>query len=444
MTVKNFDKPFTFKGGIHPPYNKELASGKPIEICPLPDRVIIPLHQHVGAPAKTLVEKGQEVKAGQLIGESDAFCFSPVHCTVNGTVKSVGPKLHTCGLQVESVVIDVDKEDSSVQKLAPLGDHPKPEQIVERVKETGLVGLGGAAFPTHIKINPPEGKTVETVLVNGCECEPYITCDHRQMLEQSDELIQGLQFIISAASAKEGFIAIETNKMDAIDKLREKTSALNNIHVVSVKTKYPQGAEKQLIHAILKKQVPSGGLPIDVGCLVQNVGTTIAVQKSVKEGQPLIERVITISGEGIKTPKNLLTRLGTPINHLIEVAGGLDGEHNKIIAGGPMTGITQTSLDAPAIKGTSAITVLKMDGVKKVKSEPCIKCARCVEACPVGLLPLRLKAFAEKELFVDIEELYPNDCIECGCCSYVCPAKLPLLHWIRYSKQKLSEAADGK
>ena len=445
MAVKNFDKPFTFKGGIHPPYRKELASGKSIEVCPSADRVVIPLSQHVGAPAKVQVEKGQEVKAGQVIGQSDAFCFSPVHSSVNGTVKAIGPKLHTCGLQVEAIVIDVNREDSSVQKLEPLSDDAKPEQIIARVKEAGLVGLGGAAFPTHIKINPPEGKSIETVLINGCECEPYITCDHRQMLEQSDELIEGLKLIIKAVGAKEGFIAIETNKMNAIELLREKTASMENIHVVAVKTKYPQGAEKQLIDAILKKRVPSGGLPVDVGCLVQNVGTTIAVRKAVKKGQPLIERVITVSGEGIKNPKNLLTRLGTPISHLIEVAGGIDGEHNKIIAGGPMTGIVQTSLDAPAIKGTSAITVLKYDSTKKAAApEPCIKCARCVDACPVGLLPLRIKAYAEKGLFDELEQLYANDCIECGCCTYVCPAKLPLVHWIRYSKQKLRERGDGK
>lgn len=443
MAIKSFDKPLTFKGGIHPPYNKELTSSKPIEVCPLPETVTIPLQQHTGAPCQAAVEKDQEVKAGEAIGISDVFVSAFVHSSVNGTVKSVGPQLHPSGFKVNSVVIEVNKDDATFQKYKPLDSQATADQIIKRVKEAGLAGMGGAAFPTHVKLSPPKEKPIETVLINGCECEPFITCDHRQMLEFPDELIEGLQLIMKAVSAKEGYIAIETNKRDAIGLLKEKTASLDNIGVIALKTKYPQGSEKQLIEAVSKKQVPSGGLPADVGYLVQNVGTAIAVRKAIKEGLPLTERVVTVTGTGVKEPKNLLVKLGTPISHLIKVAGGLKGKHNRIIAGGPMTGIIQTSLEAPVVKGTSAITALKQDSVKKTAADPCIKCANCVKACPINLLPLRIRAFAEKNLIDELTGLHIFDCIECGCCSYVCPARIQLVHWIRYAKQKLKENQNG-
>lgn len=429
----------TFLGGAYPPEHKELTKDKPVEEVPLPEEIIIPLIQHTGAPCQPLVEKGAAVKAGQKIGESDAFISAPVHSSVCGTVSAVEYRMHFTGIKVLSVVIKPDEQQKPLSFKSGDGAKLTPEEIKARVKEAGIVGLGGAAFPTHVKLSPPSDKSIDSVIINGCECEPFITCDHRNMLERSDEIIFGLKTIMKTVGAEKGYIAVEENKEDAAHLLREKVSDEPQLQVVMLHTKYPQGAEKQLIKTILNREIPSGKLPSEVGALVQNVGTTIAITEAVKYKKPLIERVLTVSGSGVAEPKNLRVRIGTPIEHLINHCGGFRGEPGKVVVGGPMTGFAQADLTAPVVKGTSAVLVFPREEVEveKPAARSCIRCGRCLEVCPMGLIPSFIGIYAGVEMWSEVEKYRVLDCMECGSCAYVCPNKIPLIELIKLSKLEI-------
>lgn len=430
----------TFKGGIHPPERKELTENKPIEAASLPSEIKIPLHQHTGAPCDPLVERGDQVKAGQKIAESNAFISAPIHSSVSGKVKGIEPVLSFLGTPVLSVIITPDEEQEQVN-FAPLpkDQRSKPDSVRGYVREAGLVGLGGAAFPTHVKLSPPKEKPIDSVIINGCECEPYLTCDYRQMMEEPDSLIQGLEIILKTVGAKTGYIGIEDNKPVAINLITEKTQEKPDIKVVSLKTKYPQGSEKHLIKAFLNREVPSGGLPMDVAVVVQNVGTTLSVNKAIQEGKPLIERVLTVTGSCIKNPKNLRVKIGTSFKHLIDQCGGFCSEPAKVIAGGPMTGFAQFNVDVPVVKGTSGIIALARHEIRYERPHlnPCIRCGRCVNTCPAGLMPNEIANHSKIELWDQVEAFNVLDCIECGCCSFVCPARIPHVQFIRLAKAKI-------
>lgn len=429
----------SFKGGIHPDYNKELTASKAIEPAVPPSIVVIPLQQHTGAPCQPLVKVGDDVKMGQKIGEASGFVSVPVHSSVSGKVVAIEPRLHPGGQQVVSVVIESDGRDALDESIKPQGDIDSlsKDAIIDIIKEAGIAGLGGAAFPTHVKLLPPPDKKIDLVIINGAECEPYLTCDHRLMVEKPEDVVYGTRAIMKALGVDKAVIAIENNKADAIAAILKAASAYPNIDVVALKTKYPQGAEKQLIKALTGKEVPSGGLPSDVGAVVDNVGTAAAIAKAIKTGMPLIERVVTVTGKGIKEPKNLLARIGTPFAQLIEQCGGFSGQPGKVIMGGPMMGIAQFSLDVPVIKGTSGILVLNEQEAETPAAQTCIRCGRCVEACPMNLLPLFISQYALAGMYDKAEQYYALDCIECGCCSFECPAKRPLVESIRLAKRAI-------
>ncbi len=434
----------SFKQGIHPPEEKKLSKDKKIVKIPPPSQVIIPLSQHTGAPCRPLVSKKDKVEKGQKIGDQDAFISSPVHSSVTGKVVSIEKWPHPTLGEAEAVIIEREGEEeknwpSREVDLSSLS----PQDIRKIVREAGIVGMGGAAFPTHVKLSPPEGKKIDTVILNGCECEPYLTADYRIMLERSDDCIFGLKAIMRATGAKRGYIGIENNKKEAISLMKEKIKGEKNIEVISLKTKYPQGAEKILIKAILKREVPSGGLPLDVGVVVNNVGTSVAIAEAIKFGKPLIERVITVTGYGVEKPCNLLVPIGTPIKYILDFCGCKE-DVSVVINGGPMMGIAQYSLDAPIIKGTSGILVISENTVSLDKESPCVRCARCVDHCPMGLLPTTLAKLVKKEKWDKLVEFNIMDCIECGCCTYVCPSKIPIVQLIKWGKNELRRLQSQK
>jgi len=424
---------FTFAGGVHPREEKK-TEGSPIDVVPPPQVVYLHLSQHTGKPAKPLVEKGTEVRLGQKIGEAQGFISATVHAPVSGKVKSIAIQPHPVlgdGLAVE---IENDGQDTWFQEITPRNyDNLTNEEIIKLVGEAGIVGLGGAAFPSHVKLSPPKEKVIEILILNGCECEPYLTCDHRVMLEFPDEVIQGGEIIARVVGAKRLIIAIEDNKPDAIKLLKGKS---DSFEVVRVKTKYPEGAEKQLIAALTKREVPSGGLPMDVGCLVHNVGTAKAVYQAVRYQKPLIDRVITVTGSNIKEPKNLLVRIGTPARELIDHCGGYIKPSTKIIFGGPMMGIAQYTDQVPVIKGTSGIIAPDPD-IEPEEPGPCLRCGRCVDVCPMGLCPCIIVDYVDNLMFDDAKTLGILDCIECGCCSYICPVRRRLVHNLKFGKAEL-------
>jgi len=433
----------TFAQGIHPEYRKQKTENRAIVEAALPKKVIIPLHQHTGASCDPLVKAGDEVYEGQKIGDTPKFISAPVHASISGKVTKVDKMPHPCGAEINSVVVEADQKAESRKQSAVSRELKdlSPEEIRKIVREAGIVGLGGAAFPTHVKITPPEGKMIDTVLVNGCECEPYITADHRIMLEKPQDVIYGSVAIAKAVGAENIIIGVEDNKPDAIERLRSvsRLQQAGKIEVVKLKTKYPQGGEKMLIKALLGKEVPSKGLPLDIGVVVSNVGTAVAIAEAIKSGSPLIKRVITVTGSGIRNPQNLLVRIGTPFQDIISQCGGLTEDAYKIIMGGPMMGVAQFSLEVPIVKATTCILVLSRKEVVEEKVYPCVKCARCVDHCPMYLVPSRLSAFAENGKYGDFEDWGGQDCIECGSCAYVCPAKIPIVHWIKLAKYKLSQ-----
>ena len=429
----------TFKGGTHPPHSKKATEGLALERANEPKVVVIPMQQHIGAPCEPIVQVGDEVKVGQKIGEAKGFVSAPVHSSVSGKVIAVEPRLYSGGMNVTCVVIESDMQNTILAEIAPKGDLAglSPDDIKGMIKEAGIVGMGGATFPTHVKLAPPPDKKVDTVILNGAECEPYLTSDHRLMLEYPEDVVFGLQALMKALGVKKGYIGIETNKPDAIEKVFEAAKGIEGIEVVALKTKYPQGAEKQLIYACTRREVPSGGLPADAGVVVNNVGTAAAVAKAIKTGMPLIERIVTITGEGVNNPKNLIVKIGTSFREIIEQCGGLKGKVGKVIAGGPMMGITQFSLDIPAIKGTSGILVLSEEEARLPEPSNCIRCGKCVETCPINLMPINISACSLANRHEQAEALNAMDCIECGSCSFVCPAKRPLVDSIRVSKREI-------
>ncbi len=429
----------TFKGGAHVPHLKKLTKNIPLERIKEPKKVIIPLQQHIGAPCEPIVKVGDKVKIGQKIGQPQAFVSAPVHSSIAGTVKSIGSHISPIGMKVNSVTIEADGSDALDNTLRPhnsLNELTK-EEILEIIKDAGITGMGGAGFPTHVKLSPPSDKKIDTVIINGSECEPYLTSDYRLMVEKPEAIVFGTKAIMKAVGVEKSFIAIEDNKPEAIKKLKEVCKNDQSIQIVSLKSKYPQGDEKRVINAITGREVPSGGLPMDVGAIVSNIGTANAIGEAIREGKPLYERIVTVTGKGIKNPKNLIVKIGTPFSEVIKQCGGYSGVPGKIIMGGPMMGISQYTDEVPVIKGTSGILVLTQEEARPRPVQPCIKCGKCLEVCPVNLEPLYLNKFALKQMFDQAEEYHVLDCIECGSCSYICPSKRPLVDSIRLAKKEI-------
>ena len=428
-----------FKKGIHPVEFKYYTSSKKIEVFPLPDDVYIPLQQHFGACCDPLVKKGDEVKTGQLIGASDAFISSPIHATVTGVVKAVDSFPYPAGGYVQTIHIHRTGDDE--WDLLPAYRDWKSlsiKKLNSQIRDAGIVGMGGAAFPTHVKLAPPEEKPIDTFILNGCECEPFLTADHRVMVEMAEKVLTGMKILMKVLGVGKGYIGIEMNKPDAIDIMSAKVVQSDlDIQVMPLEVKYPQGAEKMLIYAILKRKVPAGGLPMDVGVVVNNVGTAVSVAEAVTEGKPLIQRVVTVTGDGIKEPKNLLMRIGTPFQHAIEYCNGLVDETAKIFMGGPMMGIAQYDLSVPVVKATSGIVASTRVG--KVESQPCIRCGNCVRYCSMYLLPTRLARLSELGNYSEAHELGILNCVECGSCAFECPSSIPLVQWIRVGKLCVGE-----
>ena len=438
----------TFPGGVHAPHSKHRTEHNPIRKASDPVSVVIPLHQHTGAPCEPLVKKGDRVLVGQKIGDSKAAVSAPVHASVSGTVTAVEPKAQPVLCRdVLSVVIESDGLFEVDPQVKPAGDLDSLDsgRLRQLIREAGIVGLGGAAFPTSVKVSPPPAKPIDVFLLNGAECEPYLTADHRLMLEEPDLVVYGMRALMKAVGVDKGIVCIEDNKPDAVEAMSRAIADFPNLKVVVVKTKYPQGGEKQLIKAVLGREVPPPpGLPMDVGVVVNNVGTAAAVATALRTGMPLVERVLTVTGSIVKEPANLRARLGTTFEDLINQCGGLTGEPAKIIAGGPMMGIAQYTTAGPVVKGTSGILVLSRDEANLEEQSNCIRCGSCVRACPMFLMPLYIKMYAEASRWDLVERYSPTACIECGSCAYECPARLPLVQWIKISKAELARAKGGK
>ena len=430
--------PHSFKGGIHPEDKKRQTSRKPVETMLPPTHLILPLTQHIGAICEPKVMIGDPVKMGQMIAESSSPVSSPIHAPVSGKVFSIEPFEHPNGTKVRSIILENDFEDSLHETVRPYGsiEGLSSEQIIQIIRNSGIVGMGGAGFPTHIKINSGLGK-VDQLILNGAECEPYITSDHRTMLESPEQVVGGLLVLMRLFDLKKATIAVEANKEDVVKLLSASLKKFPGIVVKVLKTRYPQGAEKQLIRTCTGREVPPGGLPADVGCAVFNVETAASIYRAVATGMPVIRRIVTVSGSAIANPKNVETRLGTPIEALFSYVGGFVEQPYKIIMGGPMMGLAQHSLQVPVIKSTGAVLAFCKDEEYFVKDPVCIRCGRCIKACPMSLRPIFLHQFAERGMYEECQDQNVRDCIECGSCSYVCPARIPLVQSFRATKAKL-------
>lgn len=442
----------TFRiGGIHPAENK-LSNDAATQPAPLPKQAIFPMGQHIGAPAKPVVKKGDKVKVGTMIAEAGGFVSAPIHSSVSGTVFKVDNAVDASGYMRPAVIINVegDEWEESIDrsdKLERLEDHPEltPEEIVNRVKAAGVVGMGGACFPTHVKLCPPPGTTPECVIINGVECEPYITSDFRLMMEKADELIEGVKILMAAVKVHKGYIGIEDNKPEAIELLTKKLENNSEIEVVPLQKKYPQGGEKQLIDAVIGRQVPAPpAIPINVGAIVQNAGTAVAVYEAVMKRKPLFERYTTVTGKQLAKPSNYLVRMGTTFGELIDLCGGLPEGDNKILAGGPMMGKAVNSLNTPVGKGQNSITILTNEDAHRKTPQPCIRCAKCVSVCPMGLEPFLLASGSALQKWELMEKEIITSCIECGSCQYTCPAHRPMLDNIRKGKQTVMGIIRGR
>ncbi|MFR8169916.1 MAG: electron transport complex subunit RsxC [Marvinbryantia sp.] len=420
-----------YYGGVHPSERKEFTEHLPLVRFPEPEEVVIPLSMHAGAPANPVVQVGDTVKVGQKIGEAAAFISSPIHSSVSGTVVAIEPHGHATRGECLSVVIRSDGKNTLDESVKPHKslDELTPDEIVEIVREAGIVGMGGAGFPTSVKLKPP--KPIDTILLNGCECEPYLTADHRVLLEFADDVIYGLKAIIKTVNAEKGLIVIEDNKPDAIELMQAKIADCDNIEVVVAKTKYPQGAEKMLIKRVMGRQVPRGGLPADVGCVVSNISTTKAISDAIRKGMPLIERVVTVTGERIKNPGNYIVKIGTNTKDLIDYCGGLVGDDITIKAGGPMMGFVLNDTNVPIMKGSNGIIAVETDHSVE---QPCIKCGRCVDVCPMELTPLYFAKYADEENWQGMKDRNVMDCVECRSCEYICSSKIPLVAKIKAGK----------
>ncbi|MBS4057206.1 MAG: electron transport complex subunit RsxC [Bacteroidales bacterium] len=429
-------------GGVHPDENK-FSEHAAIEVLPLPKLAIVPLGQNLGASSKPIVKKGDEVKVGQLIAVGEAFISANLHAPVSGKVTKVDDAVDSSGYKRPAVFIDVvdDTWDDNIDRSPEINRNiivTRPE-IIQRIKDCGIVGLGGATFPTHVKLMIPDGKKASHLIINGVECEPYLTSDHRLMLEKGEEILIGIKILMKALDVDKAIIGIENNKADAIRHLQELAADHPNIQVYALKVKYPQGGEKQLIKAAVNREVPSGKLPIEVGCVVSNVGTAFAVYEAVQKNKPLIERVVTVTGKSVRKPSNFMVRIGTPISELIEAAQGLPEDTGKVINGGPMMGKALTSIEAPVTKGSSGILIMQQEESKRQSTKSCIRCSKCTEVCPMGLEPYLLAKTAKLNLLERAEKEKVMDCMECGSCQYTCPSQLPLLDYLRLGKQRVGQ-----
>lgn len=436
MFLKTFSK-----GGVHPEENK-ISHDSPIQVQPIPKTVSILLGQHIGKPATPVVSRGDEVKVGTLIAKADGFVSANIHSSVSGKVKKIETILDASGYQKPCITIQCDGEDiweETIDRTPEIVRDIKlsSEEIIQRIAECGIVGMGGATFPTNVKLMPPKDATPECVIINGAECEPYLTADHRTMLERGEEVLIGLQILMKSVGVTKGYVAIENNKRDAIDKLTQLASTMPGIEIVPMKVKYPQGGEKQLIDTVLKRRVASGKLPVTEGAIVQNVGTALAVYEAVQKHKPLVERVVTVTGKAVKNPCNLLVRIGTPLSELIETAGGMPRSTAKLVSGGPMMGKAVYSDEIPVAKGTSGVLMLLEEDTKRRPMRNCIRCAKCVGACPMGLNPAFLMRDTVYRDWDALEANHVYDCIECGSCSFICPANRPLLDHIRMGKGRV-------
>ncbi len=429
----------TFRHGVHPPELKELTEGKKIRRMPFPDEVILPLSQHTGAPAKPIVAEGDRVERGDKVAVADGFISSPVHASASGTVAGIDLWPHPDGTYKPAVRISVDPYSAQAPRprIVPRWEGLTPKEIVQAVQDAGVVGLGGAAFPTHVKLSPPPDAQIDTVVINGCECEPYLTTDHHIMAEYPERVHMGVRIMMRTLGVDRAMIGIEKNKPDAIEAIQATVPSDLNVTVHPVTVKYPQGAEKMLIKALLDREVPSGKLPMHVGALVQNVGSCAAIAEVFDTGLPLIERIVTITGLGVRQPANLIVPVGTKVGDLIEAAGGLTPDAHEIVFGGPMMGAPQASLDTPILKGVTGVIVLSKDETRTKDSYNCIRCGHCLDACPVFLNPQRLGAMARAGRYEEMEDLHIWDCMLCGCCSYVCPSNIPLSQLFQVSRTAL-------
>jgi electron transport complex protein RnfC len=428
----------TFKGGVHPAEMKELTSEKPFEFLPLPEQICLPLSQHAGKQSLLLKKKGDAVRKGEMIAEPDGFISAPIHSPVTGKINKTTSIITLTGIRSEAVIInrsDID-EDDLMEPLNPVT--VAREEIIERVKQAGIVGQGGAAFPTYVKLSPPPDKKIDYVILNACECEPYLTRDYRFLIEKTEEVITGLKLILKAAGVNYGIIGIEDNKPEAIKKLENILGNEETISLKVLKTKYPQGAEKMLIKAVTGREVPPGKLPFDVGCIIQNVGTAVSIYNAVVKGEPQINAFLTVSGLGIVEPKNLIAPVGTPLKNIIDYCGGIKENAKKIVAGGPMMGFAQYDLNSPVTKAASGILVLTGKEAPGLKESNCLNCGRCLSVCPLDLAPTRLYKFSRFDKFEEAIDIGLQTCMECGTCTYNCPAGIPLVQWIRYGKRKSS------
>ncbi|HEY5510210.1 MAG TPA: electron transport complex subunit RsxC [Prolixibacteraceae bacterium] len=429
-------KTFRF-GGIHPGAEK-LTAGRTIRVLSLPEKVILPVVQHAGSPAAVIVKVGDRVKTGSLIARMSGAVSANIHASVSGIVTKIEETVDASGYKINSVQItrEGDDWDDSVS-LTPVIKDFTPQEILQKIKEAGIVGMGGASFPTHVKLEIPEGMKVDTLLINGVECEPYLTADHQLMLEKGEEILQGTQLLMKVLGVDRAIIGIEVNKPDAIHSLNNLSKKYVGITVEALAMKYPQGSEKQLIQALTGRQVPPGALPASVGVLVNNVATTYAVYEAVTKNKPLIERVVTVTGKSVKLPGNFLVRIGTPINELIEAVGGMPENTGKVVIGGPMMGRTVANLHIPVTKGMSGIVLIPDSEASRQTDLPCIRCAKCVEGCPMNLEPYLMMQLVEKGMWDLAEENHITDCMECGSCSFTCPSARPILDNIRIGKSKI-------
>ena len=429
----------TFKiGGVHPAENK-LSAAKAIEVLPLPKQAVFPISQHIGAPATPCVAKGDIVKVGTKIADAGGFVSAAIYSSVSGKVAKIDSVIDASGYRKPAIFIDVDGDEweETIDRSAELVKdcNLTPEEIVAKIKDAGVVGLGGACFPTHVKLCPPPGSTAECVIINAVECEPYLTADHRLMLEKTEEILVGVSLLMKAAKVTKGYIGIENNKPDAIQLMQQKATAYPGIEIVPLQVKYPQGGEKQLIDAVIGRQVPAPpAIPISVGAVVQNVGTAYAVYEAVQKNKPLFERIVTVTGKSVSKPSNFLTRMGTPMSLLIDAAGGLPEDTGKVIGGGPMMGKALVNIEVPVCKGSSGILIMNDKEARRGEAKPCIRCAKCVGACPMGLEPFLLATLSTFNEWERAEKEDITSCIECGSCQFTCPSYRPMLDMIRLGK----------
>ena len=434
-------------GGIHPPENK-LTADKPISYLPIPENVIIPVSQHIGSSATIIVNKGDNVRTGQVIATNKGFISANIHSSVSGKVNKIDTIIDTSGYRQTAIFIDVEGDDwcETINRGCEIVTEIilSPEEIRQRCLESGIVGMGGATFPSHVKLTVPAGKKCDVLLINGVECEPFLTSDHRLMLERGEEIMIGISILMKALQVESAKIGIENNKPDAIAHLTKLTSGFKGISVHALKVKYPQGAEKQLIKALINREVPSGHLPIDIGAVVHNVGTAFAVYEAIQKNKPLFERVVTITGKSLKNPGNYLVRIGTPVSKLISAAGGMPENTGKIVNGGPMMGKAICNTDVPVVKGTSGIILFPVEESGRSEMQSCIRCAKCISICALNLEPYLLAKLSERGLFERAEKERITDCMECGSCSYSCPANRPVLDYIRLGKATVNRMASER